>query len=226
MYWKGDEKGGTELVVARKKIKADEFGLTDAMEAEKLAKAEKIEREIVEALPSTRGERFFGTKMSFRGASKRSVFGLSDAEEIVAEMVVYSEDASCLTIANTLRVQWKDWDVGRVTAALHDERVRKQIAYIAEAENLCTVHKAKSKLRKLLDSNGEWVQLQVASGIVGTDAKERERQEAMESSAPVVTFSNAPAPGLPSVMEFDGDADLDMDEIFGKVNSNGAGNKD
>lgn len=203
----------------KKKGLGEAFGLTDAMEADRIAQAERIEKEITEALPSVRnGERFFGTKMSFKGASKRSAFGLSDAEEIVAEMVVYSEDASCLTIANTLRVQWRDWDVGRVTAALHDERVRKQIAYIAEAENLCTVHKAKSKLRKLLDSQGEWVQLQVASGIIGTDAKERERQEAQESSAPVVNFSNAPAPGLPTVMEFDGDVELDMDEIFGKVN--------
>lgn len=203
----------------KKKGLGEAFGLTDAMEADRIAQAERIEKEITEALPSIRnGERFFGTKMSFKGASKRSAFGLSDAEEIVAEMVVYSEDASCLTIANTLRVQWRDWDVGRVTAALHDERVRKQIAYIAEAENLCTVHKAKSKLRKLLDSQGEWVQLQVASGIIGTDAKERERQEAQESSAPVVNFSNAPAPGLPTVMEFDGDVELDMDEIFGKVN--------
>ena len=209
----------------RKKKGFDEaFGITDAMEAEKLEQAERIEKEITEALPSVRnGERFFGTKMSFKGASKRSAFGLSDAEEIIAEMVVYSEDASCLTISNTLRVQWRDWDVGRVTAALHDERVRKQIAYISEAENLCTVHKAKSKLRKLLDSKGEWVQLQVASGIIGTDAKERERQEMQESLAPVVTFSNAPTPGLPTVMEFDGDAELDMDEIFGKVNASGTG---
>lgn len=208
------------MATRRKKKGFDEaFGLTEAMEADRIAQAERIEKEITEALPSIRNDgRFFGTKMSFKGASKRSAFGLSDAEEIVAEMVVYSEDASCLTIANTLRVQWRDWDVGRVTAALHDERVRKQIAYIAEAENLCTVHKAKSKLRKLLDSQGEWVQLQVASGIIGTDAKERERQEAQESSAPVVNFTNAPAPGLPTVMEFDGDVELDMDEIFGKVN--------
>ena len=215
--------------MAKKKPKSidESFGLTDAMEAERLAKAESIEKEIMETLPGTaNGKRFFGSRVSFKGASKRSVYGLSDAEQIIAEMVVYSEDTSCLTIADTLKIQWRDWDVGRVTAALHDERVRKQIAYIAEAENLCTVHKAKSKLRKLLDSKGEWVQLQVASGIVGTDAKERERRESQESAAPVVTFLNAPSPGLPSVMEFDGDADLDMDEIFGKVNGGGEGNND
>ena len=210
--------------MAKRKAKSVEaFGWMDAMEADRLAKAEKITDEIKDAVSKTKEKTFYGTAASFKGASKRSAYGLSDEEEIVAEMVVYCEDASCLTIANTLRTQWKDWDVGRVTAALHDERVLKQIAYIADAENLCTVHKARSKLRKLLDSEGEWVRLQVASGIIGQDAKERERREVLDSAAPTVTFSNAPVPGLPEPMEFDGDAELNMDEIFGKVNASGTG---
>ncbi len=213
--------------MAKRKAKSgDAFGMMDAMEADRLAKAEKITDEIKDAVSKTKEKTFYGTAASFRGASKRSAYGLSDAEEIIAEMVVYCEDASCLTIANTLRVQWKDWDVGRVTAALHDERVLKQIAYIADAENLCTVHKARNKMRKLLDSDGEWVRLQVASGIIGQDAKERERREVLDSAAPVVTFSNAPVPGLPEPMEFDGDAELNMDEIFGKVNASGTGDSD
>ena len=47
-----------------------------------------------------------------------------------------------------------------------------------------------------------------------------------ESLAPVVNFSNAPTPGLPTVMEFEGDAELDMDEIFGKVNKSAEEHKD
>ncbi len=212
--------------MARRRIKSgDAFGMMDAMEADRLARAEKLEDEIKDAL-NVKEKSFFGKAVSFRGASKRSAYGLSDAEEIIAEMVVYCEDASCLNISNTLRVQWKDWDVGRVTAALHDERVLKQIAYIAEAENLCTVHKARSKMRKLLDSEGEWVRLQVASGIVGQDAKERERREVLDNAAPTVMFTNAPVPGLPEPMEFDGDAELNMDEIFGVVNADGARDSD
>ena len=68
--------------------------------------------------------------------------------------------------------------------------------------------------------NAKYVRILNCAGAAAEDGV---RQEMQESLAPVVNFSNAPTPGLPTVMEFEGDAELDMDEIFGKVNASGTG---